>query len=323
MIRSVPFALSGENKMATVTIEENVLLSILATVGSKAPETGGVLGADVKKNPFHICHFEYCLPAKKSGKLDSGSTFYSPDAHEMNRIIDDLWAPAGYWFCGIIHSHPRGCKTLSHGENKVGDLAFFSNMFITAQEEFEEFGVSTIIAPILTFDKQYPEITVWLINKKAPFEPYLADFKVVGKNKNDINVNEYIRAVIDKKIIVSNRVESIEKENGKNRSEAKLVSLDELQNHYTSELKRNNDILLKGFRQSYRVMALCLCMTMLYFPFIHFIYVNNNQVEPIKIVENPVLRGNLRSKDSDQDVENNIVLFNYKNYLGKEYVQKQ
>ena len=104
-------------------IERSVLQRIVATVGSAAPETGGVLG--IKDGV--VCEFyfdESAIPQAHE---------YCPNTGAINAQLEE-WAQRGIAFAGIIHSHPNGCALLSKGDTE---------------------GIATIVNAIPRFERLY------------------------------------------------------------------------------------------------------------------------------------------------------------------------
>ena len=79
-------------------ITEEVFSQVRKTIGSRIPETGGILGSSDGK---HIDYFYFDKTANVTGAT------YEPDCNELNPVIRK-WHEEGIEFVGFIHSHPRG-----------------------------------------------------------------------------------------------------------------------------------------------------------------------------------------------------------------------
>ncbi len=89
-------------------ISSLVLDDIRRSVGSLAPETGGMLGGDPIAGV--VTHFRFDREASRT----SGT--YSPDCRMLNRVLADEWNPAGVRLMGFVHSHPTGFRNPSRGD---------------------------------------------------------------------------------------------------------------------------------------------------------------------------------------------------------------
>ena len=78
-------------------ITQSVLQQIRSTVGTLAPETGGILACD---SAGVVCAFYFDIGHHPN------SIVYTPDLHAWLQVITDSWQPAGLRSCGMVHSHP-------------------------------------------------------------------------------------------------------------------------------------------------------------------------------------------------------------------------
>ena len=97
---------AGTQPLHQVRMTERVLLQILAEIGTKVPEQGGVLG--ISKCGV-ISHFYYDSSADKTGVT------YSPDIAGIRPVLAQ-WDMEDIRFCGMIHSHPGNYGIPSHGD---------------------------------------------------------------------------------------------------------------------------------------------------------------------------------------------------------------
>jgi hypothetical protein len=89
-------------------ITSQVVSRIEATVGSMPAETGGMLGGDPESGV--VSHFRF------DGRARRSSTTYSPDYQLLNRVLSEEWNPSGVRLMGFVHSHPKGCRRPSGGD---------------------------------------------------------------------------------------------------------------------------------------------------------------------------------------------------------------
>lgn len=108
-------------------ITEEVLSQIRKTIGSRIPETGGILGSSDGK---HIDYFYFDKTANVTGAT------YEPDCNELNPVIR-RWHEEGIEFVGFIHSHPRGAIKPSNPDNlytkkimKALDMEYFVSLIM-------------------------------------------------------------------------------------------------------------------------------------------------------------------------------------------------
>lgn len=89
-------------------IARSVLDQIQHSVGALAPETGGMLGGN--RDLGVVTHFHFDEQAHRT------RVTYSPDCQTLNRVLSDEWNPAGVQLMGFVHSHPRGIRAPSGGD---------------------------------------------------------------------------------------------------------------------------------------------------------------------------------------------------------------
>lgn len=89
-------------------ISRVVLDGIQRTVGALAPETGGMLGGD--PDAGIVTHFQFDHEAVRTRAT------YSPNYELLNHILSEEWNPAGIRLMGFVHSHPKGVRRPSGGD---------------------------------------------------------------------------------------------------------------------------------------------------------------------------------------------------------------
>ena len=91
-----------------LTVTQDVVDQIHATVGTYPAETGGMLGGDPTTGL--VTHFMFDDRASRT------RTTYSPDVITMNRVLANDWNPVGVRFLGFVHSHPPAARYPSQGD---------------------------------------------------------------------------------------------------------------------------------------------------------------------------------------------------------------
>lgn len=90
-------------------LAEGVLNRIMATIGSRRAESGGVLGGDRTSNSISEFHFD------EGAKCNAAA--YSPDHHYLNTVLfPTVWKPRGIKLIGFVHSHPPFIQHPSGGD---------------------------------------------------------------------------------------------------------------------------------------------------------------------------------------------------------------
>ncbi len=90
-----------------VILKENTYKKIKKELSENPEfECGGILG----KKGNCISAFEY----DKTGSNKSGNMYF-PDVETLNAIIE-TWEKENIFFCGFVHSHPKGSSELSNGD---------------------------------------------------------------------------------------------------------------------------------------------------------------------------------------------------------------
>ena len=97
--------------MENLKLSRNVYSQILAAIGQRPPECGGVLGADESGN---ITEFYF---DNNGRSLPNG---YIPDVQTINEMLTNDWMPRGIVMAGIVHSHANGISVPSCGDFNYG-----------------------------------------------------------------------------------------------------------------------------------------------------------------------------------------------------------
>lgn len=104
--------------------------AIVTTVGSKPPESGGLLLGPSATDEVTEFWFD---PHSRSS-----STTYSPDTVAMNRLLREEWRPRGLDWKGFVHSHPRGFEELTSG-----DVDYIERLLASSKD------MKRFVAPVL------------------------------------------------------------------------------------------------------------------------------------------------------------------------------
>lgn len=118
-------------KKRKIQYTKDVFEQIENTIGSYAPETGGVL---LYKEPGIVSKYIFDYSATTT----SGS--YTPDIATLNPKIRAAM-DEGYKIAGMIHSHPSGCKQPSPADIEYGGRII------------DAFDTYNLLIPIITFKK--------------------------------------------------------------------------------------------------------------------------------------------------------------------------
>lgn len=112
---------------------------IMSTVGSRLPESGGILLGS--REDFTVQKFVHDANGRTSGGA------YDPDMDFINGTIKREWKENGLALLGFIHSHPRGVSRLSgdYG-NATGDIGY-TNAIFNAIPALDKFLVPIMYSP--------------------------------------------------------------------------------------------------------------------------------------------------------------------------------
>ena len=106
---------------SVMKLTKSVYDSILETVGTKTPESGGMLLGNREDFLVRKFHFD------EYGSRSPGS--YDPDVDFLNMVLKRE-AERGNRLLGFVHSHPRGARNLSSDwGDGIGDLGYIERFF--------------------------------------------------------------------------------------------------------------------------------------------------------------------------------------------------
>lgn len=97
--------------MEALKLSRRVYAQIMDTVGTLAPECGGVLGAG---EDGLVTEFFFDATGRRT------STGYAPDVAAINEMLVQDWMPRGILMTGIVHSHANGNCVPSCGDVGYG-----------------------------------------------------------------------------------------------------------------------------------------------------------------------------------------------------------
>ncbi|MBP6301873.1 MAG: ThiF family adenylyltransferase [Bacteroidia bacterium] len=122
---------SAANSRESFVILESAYQEVLRTVGSRHPESGGILLGS--REDYVIQKFVF----DAGGSMSHAA--YDPDTNFLNKTIKKEWEENKLALLGFIHSHPRGIDRLS-GDwgNNTGDIGYLKGIFraIPALQKF-------------------------------------------------------------------------------------------------------------------------------------------------------------------------------------------
>ena len=118
--------------MPVIKISCKVCKKILLTIGSRPPETGGILLGPIGTDEITDFFFDE--------SADCTRKTYRPDHMTLNRKLKEEWMPAGIDMKGFVHSHPGNYDTLS-----PEDLAYIKRLLKNKNNE----DMATFIAPVV------------------------------------------------------------------------------------------------------------------------------------------------------------------------------
>lgn len=121
-----------------IKITYSALGSLIATVGQRKPETGGLLLGSRHDNIIRKFVFDQWGSSTRSS--------YDPDPSKLNPIIKSEWRENRFALVGWAHSHPWGASRLSsdYGRN-TGDIGFLRAIF-AAMPSLETFFVPIVFS---------------------------------------------------------------------------------------------------------------------------------------------------------------------------------
>lgn len=152
----------------TYTFARDVFDAIRETVGQRPPESGGMLGGNLKTGRISHFHFDEkgtCNPAA-----------YSPDTETLNALLDE-WNREGIRLLGFVHSHPNYIDHPSFGDEQYAKEILAANSelpallvpIVQSATNGMEFGMKMFVAsrkddgveidrePVRVFKSRYPK----------------------------------------------------------------------------------------------------------------------------------------------------------------------
>ena len=85
-----------------------VLHEIMCAIGSRRPETGGILLGPIETTAITAFFFD------ATAQCTDGT--YTPDVNTLGRKMREEWLPSGLDLKGFVHSHPGSSDRLSQGD---------------------------------------------------------------------------------------------------------------------------------------------------------------------------------------------------------------
>ncbi|QNN23354.1 hypothetical protein HED60_14060 [Planctomycetales bacterium ZRK34] len=98
----------GYDSHTTLRMAASVMKHIFLTIGSRPPESGGILLGPIGSEDVTDFHFDV------TGSCTSST--YSPDCATLSNKMKSEWLPSGIDLKGFVHSHPGGLDRLSPGD---------------------------------------------------------------------------------------------------------------------------------------------------------------------------------------------------------------
>jgi len=116
---------SSRQQEVKIEMSYSAYQQILSTVGSRDPESGGILLGPLDSDIVTRFFFD-------EGGVCTGSS-YSPDYVTLRRKMQEEWIPSGVDMKGFVHSHPSRFDCLTNGDleyvalllEKNDDMDFF------------------------------------------------------------------------------------------------------------------------------------------------------------------------------------------------------
>ena len=154
--------------MEKFIITESAYNEILFTVGTRKPESGGILLGS--RNDYIVKKFVF----------DATGTFtdkgYDPDTKFLNIIIANEWRENNLQLLGFLHSHPRGIARLS-GDfgNNIGDIGYIRAIFKATP------ALQKLLTPIMFTSSDGGEIKIipFIANRDDEENYYEAELAII------------------------------------------------------------------------------------------------------------------------------------------------
>lgn len=133
---------SVESRPNSLRVAQSVFDAIREQIGNRRAEQGGMLGGS--RQDGIIRHFYFDEHAQRS------AVTYSPDYHNLNRLLNDQWNPQNIHLLGFVHSHPGNYASPSSGDEQYAitimqanpQLECFWMPIITTIPDTGEFRIS-------------------------------------------------------------------------------------------------------------------------------------------------------------------------------------
>lgn len=122
-----------QSALPVIKIAHKVCKEIMLTIGTRAPESGGILlgpSGTTDVTDFYFDEHANC----------TGST-YTPYTKTLRQKMKEVWLPAGIDMKGFVHSHPGSFDRLS-----AGDIAYIKR-FMQKNKDDEMFVAPIVIPP--------------------------------------------------------------------------------------------------------------------------------------------------------------------------------
>ena len=121
-----------QSSMPVVKIAPKVCKEIMLTIGTRYPESGGILLGPI--GTTDITDFYFDEHANCTGSS------YTVDAGTLRQKMKEEWLPAGIDMKGFVHSHPGSFDRLS-----AGDMAYIKRSMLKNKED--KMFVAPIVIP--------------------------------------------------------------------------------------------------------------------------------------------------------------------------------
>jgi proteasome lid subunit RPN8/RPN11 len=122
---------SSSLAVPSIPITRAVVCEIMRTIGSKPPETGGILLGPIGRSEITAFYFDVTA--------DCTAVTYTPDHDTLRRKMREEWIPAGIDFKGFVHSHP-GFDRLS-----AGDMSYIKRL-LAKNPDIEAFAAPIVVS---------------------------------------------------------------------------------------------------------------------------------------------------------------------------------
>ena len=133
-------------RVPALTMTREVVEAIRQTVGRRPSETGGALGGTYEDGL--VAEYVFDAEARRTGAT------YSPNSGFLNRLFKRDWNPRGVRLLGFVHSHPRGYRRPSLGDEvyatrileKIPDMPHLLLPLVMSAGDDGEFEILPFVA---------------------------------------------------------------------------------------------------------------------------------------------------------------------------------